>query len=489
MHPNRKLNYLSSLVHELIALPTETEWVEFKANNDNPERLGEYISALSNSAALHGKAHAYCIWGIQDASHQIIGTHFSPMQTKVGQEELENWLLKLLSPKIHFQFFELEIESKKVVILEIGRAFRHPVQFKNQEFIRKGSYKKKLKDHPEAERQLWRIFDQMPFEDHLAIENLIDTDVLSLLDYPSYFELLDQPLPANREQILATLESDEFVQRNPAGNWDITNLGAILLAKNLDRFRSLKRKKVRVIFYKRNNRVETQREFILTKGYASGFQELLNAIFPHLPTNEVIEQAFRRDLPMYPALAVRELIVNALIHQDFFITGSGPMIEVFSNRMEISNPGQPLIEVNRFLDNPPRSRNEALASWMRRIGLCEERGSGIDKVIFEIEAFQLPAPSFEINGDSTVSVLFAHQQLTKMDKPDRVRACYQHACLKYVQREYMTNASLRERFGIETQNSAIASRLIREALGEALIMPFDANAGRKYMKYIPFWAG
>lgn len=489
MSPNRSLNYLISLVHELISLPHETEWVEFKENNDNPELLGEYISALANSAALHGKAQAYIVWGIQDGSHQPVGTQFAPKKTKVGNEELENWLLKSLSPKIHFQFFEFEMNEKAIVVLEISRAYRQPVQFKSQEYIRKGSYKKKLKDLPEAERQLWRVFDQSPFEDQLAAHNLKDSDVLSLLDYPRYFELLGLPLPADRSQILASLSADEFIQINQAGTWDILNLGAILLAKNLDDFRSLKRKKVRVIFYRHDHRIETHREFMLDKGYANGFQEILNAVLHHLPTNEVIEQAFRKEVPMYPELAIRELIVNALIHQDFFITGSGPMIEIFNNRMEISNPGKPLIEVKRFLDNPPRSRNESLASWMRRIGLCEERGSGVDKVVFQVEVFQLPAPSFEINGDNTVSVLFAHQDLTKMEKPDRIRACYQHACLKYVQRDYMTNSSIRERFGIEVRNSAIASRLIREALDEGAIKPFDEQASKKFMKYIPFWAG
>ena len=164
------------------------------------------------------------------------------------------------------------------------------------------------------------------------------------------------------------------------------------------------------------------------------------------------------------------------------------MIEIFSDRIEITNPGKPLIDTDRFLDTPPRSRNERLASFMRRIGVCEERGSGIDKIVYETELYQLPAPLFEVVEDNTRAILFAHRPLKKMDKADRIRACYLHACLKYVNREYMTNTSLRERFGIEPQNSASASRYIKEALLSGLIELEDKKAAPKMRRYIPFWA-
>lgn len=132
---------------------------------------------------------------------------------------------------------------------------------------------------------------------------------------------------------------------------------------------------------------------------------------------------------------------------------------------------------------------KALASLMRRFGICEERGSGIDKVVSEIEHYQLPAPAFEGAEGTTRAVLFAHRPLSKMDREDRVRACYQHACLKYVNREPMTNSSLRQRFGIEDRNIAQASRLIKEAVGAKAILPYDENAAPKQMRYIPWWAG
>lgn len=488
MTTDRKPEYLISLVHELRKYPQETEWVEFKENKAEPQEIGEYLSALANSAALCGKAFAYLTWGIENTSHQIVGTTFSPSRAKVGNEELENWLLRLLSPKIHFRFFEIAVDAHSVVLLEIGRAFRHPVQFQHQEFIRVGSYKKKLKDFPEKERELWRIFDQTPFEDLIATEEVPSEDALMLLDYPTYFSLLRLPLPETRDGILQALSADNLIRQTESGRWNITNLGAMLLAQKLADFRSLKRKAVRVIAYKGNSRVETLQEQEGTKGYASGFEGLIGYINLLLPSNEVIGQALRTTVPMYPGLAVRELVANALIHQDFFITGAGPMIEIFADRMEISNPGEPLVDTKRFLDTPPRSRNEALASFMRRVGVCEERGSGVDKVVSITEFYQLPAPDFEVTGENTRAVLFAHRPLARMDKTDRIRSCYLHACLRYVTRDHMTNTSLRERFGIEPHNSAIASRIIKETLAAQLIRPYDWSASRKFMKYVPFWA-
>jgi ATP-dependent DNA helicase RecG len=131
-----------------------------------------------------------------------------------------------------------------------------------------------------------------------------------------------------------------------------------------------------------------------------------------LPANEVMEQALRKSVPVFPEVAVRELTANALIHQDFFVTGTGPMVEVFDDRIEITNPGEPLVDTQRFVDTPPKSRNESLASLMRRVRICEERGSGIDKVASQVEVFKLPAPLFERPEGFTRVVLFAHKPLT-----------------------------------------------------------------------------
>lgn len=484
----RTNEYLKSLVLELSSLPAETGWVEFKINNSKPDEIGEYISALSNSAAIEGKLNAYIVWGVENVTHKIIGTDFSPKLKKTGGEELENWLLRLLSPKQYFRFYEFEMDKKRMVILEIERASHRPIQFKGTEYIRVGSYKKLLKDHPEIERELWRTFDITYFEEMLAMEHLDDSEVLKYLDYPKYFELLNIPLPEDREKIIEKLNEEDMIIRNSVGKWNISNLGAILFAKNLNDFKLLKRKSVRVIQYKGDSRIETIREQGGGKGYASGFEGLIEFINNLLPRNEIIGQAFREELPMYSELAVRELVANAIIHQDFFIRGTGPMIEIFSNRMEITNPGRSLVSPERFIDTPPKSRNESLASFMRRIGICEERGSGFDKVVFETEVYQLPAPIVEVTEEHTKVILFSHIPFQDMSKEDKTRACYLHACLKYVTREYLTNTTLRNRFGLEEKDISIASRIIRDTIDAGMIRALDPDTSPRYLKYIPFWA-
>lgn len=218
------LEQLRSLLRELIRLDKETEWVEFKHNNDDVPMIGEYISALANSAALIGKQSAYMIWGIDNETHEVIGTNFKPLQMHYKQQELESWLLQKTSPKIHFRFYEFESDNEKpVVILEIQASTHTPVRFDGTEFIRVGSYKKKLREFAEKERALWRVFDRIPFEQQAATENSTADEIFQLLDYPAYFELTAQPLPEGRDGILAALKADKLIKKKDNGQWQMAN--------------------------------------------------------------------------------------------------------------------------------------------------------------------------------------------------------------------------------------------------------------------------
>ncbi len=481
--------YIASLVGRLRALPSETEWVEFKANNARPEMIGRSVSALANGAALRGKAKAYMVWGIEDSGHAVVGTTFSASAKKVGNEPLENWLNTLLNASVGFQFHDVGIDGRRVVVLEIDCASRSPVAFSGEEFIRVGSVTKKLKDVPEKERALWRVFDSERFESGIAAEWLSDDAVLAKLDYPAYFELLEMPIPGSHSAVLDALRSDDLIADCEAGGWNITNLGAALFARKLGDFPSVSRKAMRVVQYKGNSRFETVREQEVQSGYAVGFSGIFDRIMALVPTSEAIVQSLRRSMPMFPDIAVRELVANALIHQDFLVRGAGPMVELFTDRIEITNPGEPLVDTDRFVDSPPRSRNEALAALMRRFRICEERGSGIDKVVAQVEAFQLPAPLFEATGSSTRVTMFAPKSLSDMDKGERVRACYLHACLRYVTAQPTNNTSIRERFGISAKRPDKASRLLAEALDAGQIVIRDPAAGTRIRTYLPHWAG
>ncbi len=476
-----------SLVKELVKQPQETEWLEFKQNNKDPKAIGEYISSLSNSAALNGKINAYIIWGVDNETQEIVGTTFSPSTTKIGNEELESWLLKLLTPKIDFNFSKISIDMKTVVLLEISPAHKRPTGFNGLEYIRVGSYQKKLKDFAEKERKLWRIFDKIPFEKCIAADNLESNQVLEYLEYTSYFELLKLPLPDNKTLILESLTNHDLINKKENGKYSISNLGAILFAKELKSFHHLKRKAIRVIQYNGDTKLNTIKELTGNKGYAVGFENLIISINNLLPSNEVIKKALRHEEKMYPEVSVREIVANAIIHQDFFQTGNSVMIEIFANRFEVTNPGKSLVHIDRFLDYPPKSRNEALAYFMRAIGICEERGSGIDKIVLESEVHQLPAPLFETTSDCTRVILFSYKHLKDMDKSEKIRACYQHSVLKYLKKDYMTNTSLRGRFGISDNNKSMVSKIISETIQEKKICIHDKTVGTRARKYVPWW--
>ena len=486
---------LSALLAELLALPQETEWVEWKHNNFHPEMIGECLSALANAAALHRRETAYMIWGIEDDTKNVVGTTFKPRKAKKGAEELENWLVRSLHPQVNFKMHESAHEGKPVVLFEVPRAAHAPVRFGSEEFIRVGSLKKKLREYPTKEADLWAAFDKNPFERGITRENVDGDEVLDLIDFAGCFDLLKLPLPTDQNGILGRLAGENLIVPKPGKRFDVTNLGAILFAKNLTAFDRLSRKALRIIKYRGNGRTDTEREWRdapSQKGYALAFGAAVAFINSQLPQNEPIGQAFRTEIRMYPETAIRELVANGLVHQDFSVTGAGPMVEIFADRMEITNPGEPLVDTLRFIDTPPRSRNKDLAALMRRMKICEEGGTGIDKVIEAVEAFQLPAPDFTaistMQPGFTRATLFAHQKLTDMASKDRIRACYQHACLCFVSNQRMTNASLRKRFAIKQENASQASRLIREALTAGVIELYDPDVRDRDRSYVPFWA-
>jgi ATP-dependent DNA helicase RecG len=264
-------NELERLIERLRALPSETEWVEFKENNYEPQIIGEYISALSNAACLHDRDKAYLVFGIEDNTHEVKGTTFKPKQEKVGAQEIENWIATRLNPRIDFVIYEFQYKEKPLVLFEIDPTFNTPVAFKGVEHIRVGTYKKKLADFPEKARKIWAKINVRLFEEEIAVQNIDEDKVLKLIDYPEYFNLMSLPLPPNKDAILEKLAEENIIIRD-GSSYSITNLGAILFAKNLTDFGRLYRKAVRVIIYKGKNRLNTIKEQQGMKGYAVGFE-------------------------------------------------------------------------------------------------------------------------------------------------------------------------------------------------------------------------
>lgn len=267
---------LTAIIEDLLATSQENEWVEFKTNNFNPETIGEYISALSNGAAYMNQAKAYLVFGISD-DHQIVGTDFKPYKVKIHGQEILNWLQTQLDPRIGFTAHEINYQGKNIVVFIIDAARGIPVKFQKKAWIRIGSCKQNLASFPMMEQKLWQNDQNHSFENQVAKSGVNEDEVLHLLDYPSIFRLLNIPLPENKTSILEKLTEEKIINRRPSC-YDITNLGAILFARDLEKFDSLARKTIRVIFYRDDSRINAVREIVNKKGYAVGFEGLIETI-------------------------------------------------------------------------------------------------------------------------------------------------------------------------------------------------------------------
>lgn len=101
--------------------------------------------------------------------------------------------------------------------------------------------------------------------------------------------------------------------------------------------------------YSGESKLNTQSDQTGEKGYAVGFQGLVQYVMSKLPQNEMIKDALRKEMKLVPEVVIRELLANALIHQDFNIEGVSPVVEIYADRVEISNPGFPIVPVEDSL--------------------------------------------------------------------------------------------------------------------------------------------
>ncbi len=457
------------------SVPKEHQQLEFKEAKLQYDtgKLQDYCVAIANEGG------GQLLLGVANKlPRPITGTQAFP-DTNAIAERLFAWLR-----------FRVDVES---VLHPDGRVvvFHIPSRPKGTAYSHDGKYLMRSGEElvPMSEDRLRAIFaeGEPDWLEEPSIRHLSAQDVVSLLDTQTYFELRKLAYPTGQKGVLERLEHDRLIEHQTRG-YSIKRLGALLLAKRLSDFPDVSRKAARVVVYSGKSKVDTKLDQPGERGYASGFRGLVRFVMEQLPQNEVIEDAIRKEQKLVPDIVVRELIANALIHQDFTVGGSSIMIEVYSDRLEISNPGHPMVPEQRFIDGY-QSRNERLADLMRRMGVCEEKGSGIDKVVHSVEVFQLPAPEFTTTHKRTVAVVYGHRQFEAMTRADRIRACYQHAALKRVMGDHMTNRSLRERFGLAEEKSALVSQVIAAAIEEGAVKADETVGGsRRHARYLPFWA-
>lgn len=457
---------------------SENEHLEFKgaANQFNSNEALKYCVALANEGG------GYLVLGISDKTPRIVtGTQ------AFGPEQLDKLKKRVATElRIRVEGHEIMHTDGRVLAIKIPPCpTGQPLTFKGQYLMRAGESTVTMT--PDRLKEIFRQ-DSESWLMEIEIEHVDAEKVTTLLDTEIYFKLINLPYPDSLETILDRLETEELIRRQGT-KWGITNMAAILLAKNLDEFpQTIARKAPRFIIYEGTGKLVTRDEKQSKMGYAVDFGNLVDLVHDRAPQNRFIEETLRIEYKMFPQQALRELIANALVHQDFSMSGMSVMIEMYSDRVEISNPGTPIINVNRFIDSY-KPRNAKFANIMRRFRICEEKGSGIDKVIESVEFSQLPAPDFRKDDIRTTVVLFGYVDFSDMTRQDRIRACYQHCCLCYVGNERMSNASLRKRFNLTDKQMGTVSQLITQTKEMGLIK-IDVNresSSSRYIRYMPSW--
>ena len=465
-----------SQINQWLAKPSERRRLEFKEakNAFSKSGLCKHCVALANAGGGH------LVLGVTDKPpRRVVGSAaFLGNLTAVENEVLQK-------TEVRIEAAELAHPDGRVLVFSIpGRPQGTAYRYKGAYWTRVGEAAVAMPD-----QQLRKIFaeTQPDWLDMRAKSGLSADEVFGLLNIPEFFALQKMPMPGRAEEALSRLAAEHCIERTGQG-YAVRRLGALLFARQLSDFPELENKAVRVLVHVGRSKLKTRRDWTCDKGYAVGFEEIAKYVMEQIPQREVIRNNIREQEQLLPEEMAHELLANAMAHQDFPVRGKQLRVEIYSDRIEFSNPGAPLVEPDRFIDNED-ARNEELVGLMRRMGFCEQRGGGIDQVVLAAEAHRLRAPEFRSDDALTTVRVHGRETLSAMRRADRIRACYQHCVLKSVTNEdFMTNRSLRERFGASTRSIPVVSSIIADTIDAGLIKPEAARGSRRYARYIPAWA-
>jgi ATP-dependent DNA helicase RecG len=465
----------------------EPDWIEFKQNNFEQDTVGQYVSALANSAIIHEKDEAYLIFGIENETHAVTGTTVNIAGRKVGNEPYLLWLSKYLEPHIYVHHQRIDYRGKPVEVLCIKPPYQQPVRFKGRAYVRVAGSQQVLNNHPALERTIWAVTSRYAFEGTVTEPNVTWKHIEEQYSYKQLLKMLKKQYDTV-DGAIAILAASDLIPGNLQGNFDVLALMDLTCARNMNRISLLADKTVRVIVYKGSDKLEALSDREGYRGYTTTFESLMEYLMDKIPHREVMKHGIRTTEYRIPEATVREFLANAIIHQDFTQTGGRPTVEIYSDKMRIVNPGTPLVEPDRFIDAPSKSRNPTFAKLMRAAGLCEQRGSGVDRALREVERASLPPPLIQAVAGSTSVTIFMSKPFTQLTADDRVRACYQHACLMYESGDFMSNGSLRKRFGLGEKQYPQVSEVISNAIAAERIRPLNEGQANRIARYVPYWA-
>ncbi len=358
------MSELTELVKSLIENKSEEEWYEFKDSWFDPVGIAEYISSMSNVAALMGKENAYLIWGVDNETHALTNTTFD-YQKDIKNEPLEHFLARQITPDINFQFQEIFIEQNRLVVLTIPVARQVPTAFNNSRFLRIGSSKVNLNKYPERESKLFDILrNGLPTMESVEAYS----QELTFRKLFLYYE--DKGIILNKQNFKKNLN---LLTRDGKYN---------LLAQVLSDDSQIP---IRVSIFQGNDKTAplySVREFgnnciLNSLDKILEYGDVLN-IMQADEENRVVE---RKEIPLFNQDVYREAIINAFVHNSW-VEGNAPMITVFRDRIEILSRGTlaPAQTINGFYLGESVPVNRKLSDIFLQLHISERSGRGVPKI-------------------------------------------------------------------------------------------------------------
>lgn len=471
---------IQMLQDSLYPVPQELNNIDWKCSlSDKSDRLAQHLCAFANTAK-----GGYLAFGINNDTtfNDLTKEQIEDIATKLGNIAKNNlaWAIQLEHSVVEFQ-------GHPILFIRIPEQANKPIHLRGRDiyeaYIRSAGHSVKMSR--EHVHELIAHSYGLSFEHRVAKSGLSADDVTDLLECSKLFELLHKNIPSEKRLMMNQLEEYGLIA-SKNGSYDILNLGAILFAKRLKDFPTLESKEIIVRRYQGTNNRTLALEYRCQTGYAVGFEDLITFVGQNTSIEHI--DIKRTSVPTYPWVAIREFAANMMVHQDFAVRGMPLTIEIFTNRLSFTNPGTSLNDINRLIDLPPHSRNEVLAQMMFLLEMCERRGSGIDRAADAIGKMTLPAYKVQSGDDYTRITLFPKKNVNEMTREERIAVCYQHTCLLYEDGLSVNNQSVRERFKLNKNQSAMASRILTDTLESGLIkMENPETDSKRYKTYIPYY--
>jgi ATP-dependent DNA helicase RecG len=392
---------LTSLLTRLLSEPNETEWLEFKESYYEPEILGEYLSALANSANLHGKTHGYLVFGVRDITHEVVGTKFNPKQRKKGNQPLLIWLSTGLAGG-NFETYEFSYNKLFIVLFQIKAASGQPVKFYGKAFIRVGECKTSLSNYSEKERRIWT--SSVDWSAQICERAKIDD-----LDRDAIRKSREEYAKKNPSQHNDILTWDDITFLNKAKitiQGSITNTAILLLGKP-ESSTLLSPAVARITWILKDDHSQEKDYAHFDPPFILNVDKILarinNLTIRTLPSGTL----FPIEILQYDPWVIRESLHNCIAHQDYSMQGRVLLTE-FSDKLSLVNrgcfiPGS--VENVIRQDTPPSVyRNSFLAHAMVNLNMIDTQGGGIKKM-FTIQAKRyFPLPDYDLSDTEIVSV-------------------------------------------------------------------------------------